>query len=433
MLLAIRNFFWLCSGVQIERLKNLPSDHVKYASIGATVFFTGLLAAISGGYAIYSVFENLLITIPIAILWGLVIFNLDRYIVSSLVKPKSTSKTSIVYYAKEILPILPRLMLAGIIAVVIANPLELRLFRKEINQQISENIEAFKVEFSKNSSFIKQIEKVEFGLKTSKVALDFAKTQAAIIAYQNDYVKEVQGLKGTTKYGYGIAAKTLHQTILELSVQKDSLAKRYMALQKSSNKTIDSLQIEQKKAFSEALSLRATAPGFLAQNIALSQLQNQSKTVTFTSWFLKLLFFVIEISPILVKTLSPKSLYDLTLEKELETEKTSTLIHNNKLETNELENFYLNKVQLQQLEHNYYENKIWQRSNMQQILEKYLYKKLEINQQLGEKILKDERFSKTEIEQKFDKFYNKSVSNILSELDDTDFLKNLKNTTAKYY
>ena len=60
------------------------SEHNKYVGIGATVFFTGVLATISGGYALFSVFKSVYPAIAFGIIWGMVIFNLDRFIVSTL-------------------------------------------------------------------------------------------------------------------------------------------------------------------------------------------------------------------------------------------------------------------------------------------------------------------------------------------------------------
>ena len=60
------------------------------------------------------------------LIWGLLIFNLDRFIVSTI--KKNDSKW------KEFLQAFPRLILAMIIAIVISKPLELKIFEKEINQ-----------------------------------------------------------------------------------------------------------------------------------------------------------------------------------------------------------------------------------------------------------------------------------------------------------
>ena len=79
-----KDFFLFCSGVDRSILEKCPTDENKYLGIGATVFFTGLLAFFSAGYALYTVFESWFAAIIFGAVWGLMIFNLDRYIVMSM-------------------------------------------------------------------------------------------------------------------------------------------------------------------------------------------------------------------------------------------------------------------------------------------------------------------------------------------------------------
>ncbi|MDR1829896.1 MAG: DUF4407 domain-containing protein, partial [Candidatus Fibromonas sp.] len=73
-------FIIICSGANREIIEHCQIEWSKYTSIGATVFFTGLLASLSGGYAIYSVFQTsehaFRAAVCFGLLWGLVIFNL---------------------------------------------------------------------------------------------------------------------------------------------------------------------------------------------------------------------------------------------------------------------------------------------------------------------------------------------------------------------
>jgi Domain of unknown function (DUF4407) len=56
---GLTRFFWFCSGANTDILDDCPqSEQHKYVGIGATVFFTGLLASISGGYALFTVFNT---------------------------------------------------------------------------------------------------------------------------------------------------------------------------------------------------------------------------------------------------------------------------------------------------------------------------------------------------------------------------------------
>ena len=129
----LKEFFWQCAGVNQSILSNCPSESSKYVGIGATIFFTGIFAALAGGYALYTVFDSYWIAALFGILWGLMIFNLDRFIVSSMRKNGNTQK--------EWLLASPRLVLAIIISIVIAKPLELKIFEKEVNSEISHMIQ----------------------------------------------------------------------------------------------------------------------------------------------------------------------------------------------------------------------------------------------------------------------------------------------------
>src|SRR6201985_1049057 len=128
----ITRFFWFCSGAHVGTLKKYPVEHNKYVGIGATIFFTALFASLSGGYAMYFVFSGNPFAVGFAILfgmiWGLAIFNMDRYIVGSINKQGSTNQ--------QILQASPRILLAIMIGVVISRPLELKIFDKEIRQKL---------------------------------------------------------------------------------------------------------------------------------------------------------------------------------------------------------------------------------------------------------------------------------------------------------
>ena len=117
----IKQFFWMCSGADPDLLHESPkSEQIKYAGIGGTVFFTAVMAFISGSYALFTVFDNPYIAVAFGIVWGLLIFNLDRFIVSTIKKQDN--------FWKELLQASPRIILAMIIAVVISKPLEMKIF-----------------------------------------------------------------------------------------------------------------------------------------------------------------------------------------------------------------------------------------------------------------------------------------------------------------
>lgn len=121
-------FLWWCAGARPDILENCPTDHAKYFGIGGTILFTALMASFAGGYAFFTAFQNSFLAILFGVFWGLLIFNLDRYIVATIGKGDGTSKIT----KEEWFSAAPRLLMAVLLGFVIATPLELKIFEPEI-------------------------------------------------------------------------------------------------------------------------------------------------------------------------------------------------------------------------------------------------------------------------------------------------------------
>jgi len=119
-----------CAGANLKLIGKYPLEVSRYNSIGATIVFTGIFATLSGGYAFYKIFDNYAVAIVLGIIWGAMIFNLDRYIVMSIKKENN--------FFKELFTSLPRIVLALIISIVIAKPIEVRIFADRLMSEISD-------------------------------------------------------------------------------------------------------------------------------------------------------------------------------------------------------------------------------------------------------------------------------------------------------
>lgn len=124
----VKRFFFACAGAYTKILEVCPSEHSKYIGIGGTIFLTSCLAIISGTFAIKTLVDNTVVAVLFGILWGALIFNLDRYIVSSIRKEGK--------FWNEFGLALPRLVLAVLISVVITKPIEIELFDNQINAEL---------------------------------------------------------------------------------------------------------------------------------------------------------------------------------------------------------------------------------------------------------------------------------------------------------
>ena len=93
----------MCSGADTDILNNSSkAEQTKFAGIGGTVFFTAVMAFIAASYALYTVFDNLYSSIFFGLIWGLLIFNLDRFIVSTIRKFFKRKKITTNFYVKSV-------------------------------------------------------------------------------------------------------------------------------------------------------------------------------------------------------------------------------------------------------------------------------------------------------------------------------------------
>lgn len=133
----LNEFLWICAGANRKVLRQCPTDYAKYAGIGGTILFTALMASLSGGYALFFVFNSVSKAIAFGIFWGLLIFNLDRFIVNTMY---SDGKVTISW--REFYSGLPRIIMAIFLGIVISTPLEMKIFDDRINSQlVKDNIE----------------------------------------------------------------------------------------------------------------------------------------------------------------------------------------------------------------------------------------------------------------------------------------------------
>jgi hypothetical protein len=302
----ITSFFWFCSGANADLLKKCPTETGKYLGIGATVFFTGIFAALAAGYSLYTVFDNYFVAGIFGLLWGLMIFNLDRFIVSSMRKERKAGR--------ELLMASPRLILAILISIVIAKPLELKIFDKEIQpelvvmeQQKTALQEAqVRLRFSASQDSLK---KEIQSLKTEVAVQQLKRNELVLIAQQ-----EADGTGGSKRKNLGPIYKVKKADVDKSEKELEDITQRNTA-------RISELQASMTNydnhVASEIASLeKSKMNGPAARIEALDRLTQESSAIWWAHWFIVLLFIAIETSPVIVKLISSKGPYDNLLKVE---------------------------------------------------------------------------------------------------------------------
>ena len=309
--IMLKNFFILCSGADKDILEGCSEgEQTKYVGIGATVFFTAVMAFIASTYALFTVFDNVYPALLFGLVWSLLIFNLDRFIVSTIRKRDK--------FGSEFLQATPRIILAVIIAIVISKPLEIKIFEKEINTVLLKEKNAMALSNKKEVAnyFKSDLDKNKTEIDSLKS--DITKKEKEVNTLYETYITEAEGTAGTKKLGKGpvfkekIAKHNLAAAQLD-TIRKTNLLK--IAEKESKSKL---LQADLDKKITETQPIIDGFDGLMARINALDKLP------WLPSFFIMLLFLAIETSPIIAKLLSPKGEYDFKLE-DLETALKATL------------------------------------------------------------------------------------------------------------
>lgn len=119
---------WLGGGDKAI-LEKIPQERARFAQMAGALLTTASFAVVSMVFALYNgVKVPLLPSIFFGLLWGIVILNLDRFLVLSMGTTRDRGRLALIA--------LPRLLLALVLSLVIATPLVLRIFASDINAQL---------------------------------------------------------------------------------------------------------------------------------------------------------------------------------------------------------------------------------------------------------------------------------------------------------
>jgi hypothetical protein len=303
------NFLWWCAGAHQKLLKQFPSEHSKYAGIGGVILATFVLAALAGGYAVFSVFGNWTWTVAFAIVWGLIIFNFDRFLVSTMRK-YGVSK------GQQLRMAIPRMLLALLIGVTIARPLELKIFEKEIDVKVAENRHKKMLlnDSLLNKETVATVQTAD--AERNRLVARKESIEDTLHRLQTDYVQEADGTGGSMRRGiesltlmkqdaYNSAVRQFTPELAQLRsgiAYQDSILSNVRATTEGKRKTYESDL--------------AGKVGFLERNKALSDLANEESSVWWSNLLLSLLIILIEIGPVLSKLILNVGPYDIALAKE---------------------------------------------------------------------------------------------------------------------
>lgn len=324
----IMRFLWQCAGGDRYLLERATySDQIKYMCLGGIVFATGAMAGLAGGYAFYTIFSpkssdvinktklinesinyvpidttSVILSIIFGIIWGLIIFNIDRFIVTSTGKGDGTEKITI----DEIKGAIPRIIMGMIIAITISKPVEIRMFQTEINLEVQKEQDKEKnlLIANANSNFDSKVKVVKSKLGKIQTEIENEKKNASNLRVEIS--KEITGANGNGA-AYGPRAEELERqaTIIETKIKNLENTPEY----KNSLAEIRQYEIEKQHDISDAQKKGAALDGLLIRIKKAHEIAGWTITI-----FITLLFMAIELTPIFFKLMLTKTTYDYLTE-----------------------------------------------------------------------------------------------------------------------
>lgn len=349
-------------GAEGEVLDQVPSETPRFVQMFFVLAGTALVSAISMYFALITgVRVAIVVAIPLAIVWALIIFNLDRFLTSTMRSTHSVGK--LIGLA------LPRVLMAAIIGIVVAEPLVLQIFHNDIAREVnSTNVvqaqtdqEAVtsgpeKLALDAASERVATLEQqaatgVVAGTSTTsgstasaqqtvddltaKLAAQQTVIDQARALYQceltGDGVGQVAGCTGVA--GQGTSSTAAQDQLTQAQASYDDLATKLRsaeadlaAAQAAGTAAAGASEAQNKQqAEDELVSARtqysaalaaynaraeaiaggnAEAVGLLSQITALESLSQREPVLAWAHWLIAALFFMIELLPVLVKVLT---------------------------------------------------------------------------------------------------------------------------------
>lgn len=308
----LNEFLWVCAGVNRKVLRQCPTDYAKYAGIGGTILFTALMACLSGGYALSFVFDNDAVGVAFGIFWGMLIFNLDRFIVNTMY---SDGKVTI--SARELKAGLPRIIMAIFLGLVISAPLEMRIFHEQIDAQLKID-NAQRTQDANNAYQYKYDERNKKEASLDKIKQEGKTLRDKISGAQEDLKKEGEGTALSGKVGHG-------QIYKDKQAYLEQCKENYASWKAQNEKDIKSLKNQLATLDTEINEQEgqnkktAEGNGFAVRYEAFKHVTDWDThpNLAIVSLMITLLFVIIETAPTFLKMMIASGPYDDLLRAEM--------------------------------------------------------------------------------------------------------------------
>jgi Skp family chaperone for outer membrane proteins len=319
-----RAFYW-SSGADLDILDQVPTEKNKYFGIGGTIIFTALMASFAGGYAFFTAFKDPQLSIFFGLFWGALIFNLDRYIVSTFGVGDGKKTIS----RQEVAEAAPRIVMAVVLGFVIATPLELKLFEREINAEISRKIALANIDLARELSQESNEIIIGYQDELRKIKAEIKSRQADLDRRYKNYQEAAELARNEELFGAVSGTPDCGPICRQLKATRDELESAWQEMQtlyrdlnakdREREAELGRLIDEDEKRRMDGITrnerVQEQNDGLMARLEAMGTLTEGKPSLLFARILITMLFIFIEIAPILFKMMTERGPYDDILDR----------------------------------------------------------------------------------------------------------------------
>ncbi|RYY50830.1 MAG: DUF4407 domain-containing protein [Chitinophagaceae bacterium] len=301
-------FLWWLSTAEKEILIDSVVDRNRYRIIGMSVLATWIFACFAWTYFFSTIVASLAMSIALGLFMGFIILTIDRALIKGITK----------FNKRKFTPLLFRGLLALTIGTFMAQPAVLYMFDKEIKLQTSLDNEKKKITKRAELDSLYKNQKLDISQQKLGIQTQLDAKYAAVDKARANFLSETDGSGGTGKVG-----------IKDIAIAKRSeyqkLDGEYQLMLKAEQPKLDSLdrvlgEMDTKMKAEEATFATLFNDGFLTRIEALSNLIKDNSALQFRYYLIVFILMLIELMPVIAKTLLPSGSYDekVLLREEME-------------------------------------------------------------------------------------------------------------------
>ena len=319
-------FLWWLSTAEKEILVDSVVDRNRYKIIGMTVLATWAFATFTWTYFFSTFVDSIFLAIALGLFMGFIILTIDRALIKGITK----------FNKQKLAPLLFRGLLALTIGTFMAQPAVLYMFDKEIKLQTSLDNEKKKMKKQEELATLYKLPKEALIQQNTALKSELELKYDAVGKARNNFLAETDGSGGSGKVGIKDIAIAKRNEYQKLDGEYQTLLKETQPKLDSTDAALK--EIDNKIKTEETNFLLYLNNGFLTRVEALTNLLKNNPALQFRYYLIVFILMLIELMPVIAKTILPSGSYDekVMLREEMEID----IAHSNIRKEQQLKEIY---------------------------------------------------------------------------------------------